>query len=171
MAYSQALSRPVDAPVVSAFGPDDVRCSVRRFFAYFVDGLLVGALFIGISIAAGWWQTSTVYVTNQVGQQVAVPHLQYNGGLGAQVFATVLSLSYFIVMEWAVGWTIGKLLFGLRVVDFTGGQISFTQALIRNLLLIVDALFGCLVALIAMLTSDRRQRVGDRAAGTLVVHT
>jgi uncharacterized RDD family membrane protein YckC len=92
-----------------------------------------------------------------------------NVGFGGWLFLGVLGYGYFVLLEWAMGWTVGKLLFGLRVVDFSGGQISFGQSAIRNVLRIVNNLFGCLVALIAILSSDRRQRVGERAAGTLVV--
>lgn len=170
MAYSQSMRAPVDQPAVSMYGPEDVRCSIRRFLAYVVDALLMSALIIGISFLAGWWQTTTVTVTNSLGQQVPISSFVYTGGAAGYVVQAALSLGYFIVMEWATGWTIGKALFGLRVVDFAGGQISFTQSVLRNLLLIVDWFFGGLVALISMMTSDRRQRVGDRAANTLVVH-
>jgi len=80
-----------------------------------------------------------------------------------------LSFGYFVILEWAAGWTIGKMFLGLRVVSLMGDQISVTQAVVRNLLLIVDGLFGGLVALVSMLSSDCRQRLGDRAAGTMVV--
>jgi uncharacterized RDD family membrane protein YckC len=46
-------------------------------------------------------------------------------------------MGYLIILEWAAGWTVGKVLLGLRVVSLSGDQISVTQAVVRNLLLIV----------------------------------
>ena len=47
--------------------------------------------------------------------------------------------------------------------------VTFGAALVRNLLRLVDALFFYLVGAIFALASPRGQRLGDRAAHTLVV--
>lgn len=72
------------------------------------------------------------------------------------------------------GRSLGKLIFGLRVVRDDGGPIRFRHALARGLAgLIVD--FGVLsgftgaVALFSSLISPRGKRVGDMLAGTVVV--
>jgi uncharacterized RDD family membrane protein YckC len=67
------------------------------------------------------------------------------------------------------GQTFGMQLLGLRVISKTGGPASMSQLLVRGILLIVDTLFFGLVGLITMVCSRYRQRVGDHAAGTLVV--
>ena len=52
-----------------------------------------------------------------------------------------LSLAYGIVLEWRWrGQTIGKRLFGLRVIDAQGLRLQFSQIAIRNLLRLVDML-------------------------------
>jgi uncharacterized RDD family membrane protein YckC len=68
------------------------------------------------------------------------------------------------------GQTLGKWMLGLRVMDVTGLELQFSQVAIRNLLRIFDQLpFWGLVGGVAMLASKHRQRLGDLAAGTVVI--
>ncbi|WP_338729360.1 RDD family protein [Haladaptatus sp. DJG-WS-42] len=67
------------------------------------------------------------------------------------------------------GQTIGKRLFGIKVVKENGEACNMGSALVRNLLEIIDGLFYYLVGFIVMAMSDKRQRIGDRLAGTVVV--
>jgi hypothetical protein len=68
------------------------------------------------------------------------------------------------------GQTIGKRLFHLRVIDATGLRLEPSQVIIRNLLRYVDGLPVCyLVGCITSLMNRRMQRLGDLAAGTVVV--
>ncbi len=60
---------------------------------------------------------------------------------------------------------------GLRVVSLDGSPASPTQLTIRWLLLLLDAAFAGLVGLAAMLLTPDAQRLGDLAAGTLVVRS
>lgn len=86
------------------------------------------------------------------------------------VCALAILLAYHTLFEGAFGRTPGKLLTGLRVVDrATLGKPSFGQALVRNLLRPVDALFGYILGFVVAEASAYRQRVGDHVAGTLVV--
>jgi len=85
----------------------------------------------------------------------------------------VVSMAYFIILEckWN-GQTLGKKLVGIRVISEAGGAITFQQAAVRNLLRLVDALpFLYLVGIILIWMSDKRQRLGDRVANTVVVHS
>jgi len=50
-----------------------------------------------------------------------------------------------------------------------GGVPGFRAALVRSLLRVVDGLFGYLVGFVAVLASERNQRLGGMAARTLVV--
>ncbi|MEL7155631.1 MAG: RDD family protein [Actinomycetota bacterium] len=70
------------------------------------------------------------------------------------------------------GRTVGKRVFGLRVLTIEGGPVGFRQAAIRALLSLVDFWLpapGGVVALVAALTTKNSQRLGDLAAGTIVV--
>jgi len=83
----------------------------------------------------------------------------------------VVTFGYFIVFEiiWN-GQTPGKRLVGLRVIRETGYPIRPVDAVIRNLVRILDYLpFGYAVGVIAMLFNARAKRLGDFAAGTIVV--
>lgn len=69
------------------------------------------------------------------------------------------------------GQTPGKRVMKLRVIKDSGRQITLFEALARNLIRVVDYLPGFyLVGIIAMLSNKRNKRLGDFAAGTLVVH-
>lgn len=90
------------------------------------------------------------------------------------LIATVISLAVYY-WYWVMrpqghgGQTFGMQLFRLRVISKDGGPASTVQLFIRGILLIVDTLFFGLVGLITMVCSRYRQRVGDHAAGTVVV--
>lgn len=68
------------------------------------------------------------------------------------------------------GRTLGKAALGLRVVTVEGGPERFRHAVVRAVLGLVDfgLLFGA-VALVSALVTRRSQRLGDLAAGTIVV--
>jgi uncharacterized RDD family membrane protein YckC len=81
-----------------------------------------------------------------------------------------LPLGYFIVAEWLFGATLGKRAMRIRVLTASGAPIGLREALVRNLVRVIDwlpanYLLGGLVALI----SRRSQRLGDMAAGTVAV--
>jgi uncharacterized RDD family membrane protein YckC len=77
---------------------------------------------------------------------------------------------YFILYETRKAQTPGKKLFGLSVVSQNGGRPSFGQCVIRDLFRWVEC-FPILPGLIAMLASSKHRRIGDLAAGTMVVHS
>ena len=79
----------------------------------------------------------------------------------------LIFLSYFVLCEAAFGATLGKAVMGLRVVREDGTPAGFGQVLVRNLFRF--PVFVYLVAAIAVWTSPRNQRIGDRVAGTFVV--
>jgi uncharacterized RDD family membrane protein YckC len=83
----------------------------------------------------------------------------------------VILFAYDIVLEtWNRGRTIGKLAAGLRVVRVGGETEGFLTAAVRNFLRIVDFLPAFyVVGVIAILATSRNQRLGDLAAGTIVV--
>lgn len=72
---------------------------------------------------------------------------------------------------WARGQTLGKKVVGLRVVHEDGTRVRWPASILRNLLLSADWLPGtCAVGLVSSLASPGFRRLGDLAAGTLVVH-
>ena len=90
---------------------------------------------------------------------------------GIVVFA--LFWGYYIVFEVTTnGQTLGKRVLGLRVIKEGGYPIGFADSAIRNLVRIVDFLpFFYGAGLLCMLINRNSLRLGDLAAGTLVIKT
>jgi uncharacterized RDD family membrane protein YckC len=77
------------------------------------------------------------------------------------------ALYYFFALESGEGQTVGKRLLKLRVVRADGRPAGMREIAVRTILRVID---NYLVGLIVMLaTGDRRQRIGDLAADTIVV--
>jgi hypothetical protein len=78
---------------------------------------------------------------------------------------------YYICFEWLNhGQTPGKQVARIRVVQLDGSPVSALPAVVRNLVRVIDFLPGGYgVGLIVMFTNDQSRRLGDFAAGTLVV--
>ena len=129
-----------------------------RFTAGLVDQLLrfavLGALVILGGVAGGEADAS--------GQLVV-----------AWVFVAIflVQFGYDVLFETlASGRTPGKRWTGLRVVKAGGGPVGFVASALRNVLRIVDAMPGFyVVGILSILFTRNNQRLGDLAAGTLVV--
>lgn len=77
---------------------------------------------------------------------------------------------YFPAFEWLWrGQTPGKRFQGIRVVRTDGQPVGLAPVLVRNLVRIVDVMMLPFLALISMVITRRSQRLGDLAAGTMVV--
>lgn len=84
----------------------------------------------------------------------------------------LLQSSYFIVCELLMqGRSPGKAVIGLRVVRDGGLPITLRESALRNLLRVVDMMpvGQYLVGLVSMILSKDVRRLGDFAAGTIVV--
>jgi uncharacterized RDD family membrane protein YckC len=96
------------------------------------------------------------------------------GSLALAVFLLlvfVIYYGYFVFFEkvWR-GQTPGKRLLGLRVVRDGGYPVELMNSIIRNLIRILEFLFGFyFLSVISMLLSSENKRLGDFAAGTIVV--
>jgi uncharacterized RDD family membrane protein YckC len=87
----------------------------------------------------------------------------------ARVVTVAWILYYYFALELLTGQTLGKKLMGLRVAQADGSPPELRQVAVRTVLRLVDGLGVYLVGLITMLaTGERRQRLGDLAAGTIV---
>jgi len=138
-----------------------------RFVALLLDNLIIGAaLFIEILLFV--WIASAA-------PKGPTPALDTAGKwfLAFVIFANFAFLwGYFALFEafWN-GQTPGKRVMKIRVIKDTGRQITFFEALARNLLRFVDGLPGAyLVGVITMLCNKSQKRLGDLVAGTIVIH-
>lgn len=124
---------------------------VRRFAAIIIDAIILGVIsWIIFTVAIGFPGVWTFTI---------IPF-----------FSGLIWLGYSAVLEMMMGATLGKQLFGLRVVSLEG-PMDFVKALIRNvskvhgLFLLVDWLAGFFT------DGDPRQRYFDRFAATTVIRT
>ncbi|MEP7104403.1 MAG: RDD family protein [Chloroflexota bacterium] len=128
-----------------------------RFLAQLVDlPLQVIALLLAVLVGLGLG---------------ALTHSQAVATVSGIVFGFLAIWGYYPVIETAWGGqTLGKHIFGLRVVGDRGEPISFVQALVRNLVRLVDFLpFLYGIGLVVLFLNGRGKRLGDLAAGTVVV--
>jgi uncharacterized RDD family membrane protein YckC len=96
------------------------------------------------------------------------------GGLGVALFVMAVFAAlylYNVLFEvLAAGRTPGKRLTHLRVVRELGTPVDFRASAIRNLLRLLDLLpTAYLAGLLSILLTERNQRLGDLAAGTIVI--
>lgn len=85
------------------------------------------------------------------------------------MFLVIWGYYIFFEMAWN-GQTPGKRAAGIRVLTTGGQPITVTHALVRNLVRIIDFLpSSYMLGACVMLISSRSQRLGDLAAGTIVV--
>lgn len=79
--------------------------------------------------------------------------------------------AYYVVSEMLMdGQSPGKRMAGLRVVRDDGSPITFLDSALRNIIRVVDMLpFFYSVGLLSVFLSKRAKRLGDLAAGTIVV--
>jgi uncharacterized RDD family membrane protein YckC len=92
--------------------------------------------------------------------------------LGAVVVAVfLLYFGYFIFFElWWSGRTPGKRALGIRVVRDAGFPIDIGAAVVRNLVRVVEFTLGLYaLSAISAVLSHQNKRLGDFAAGTIVV--
>jgi uncharacterized RDD family membrane protein YckC len=125
----------------------------RRFLAHFLDGIVLAVIESIIILLL------TLALGNT--QKIAI------GG----TLAALIAFVYFVAMEATRGATLGKMALGIRVVKVDGSPISWSESIVRNLLRIIDALFGYLLGAILVWTSPTRQRFGDRIAQTVVIRS
>ena len=127
---------------------------LRRLLAKVVDLVLV--FLLPCIVFATWWTTAAHEENEAVWISFAA----------AYVITLGFSCWYPILMEYATGQSLGKRLFGLRVVTEQGTRIGIGQAIVRQLpiflqVFTIDALFA--------LFTDRRQRAFELLSKTRVV--
>jgi uncharacterized RDD family membrane protein YckC len=129
----------------------------RRIVAALIDLLVLVVLFIVLATLIGDTEASDGSASANL-----------DGGPALLFFA--LSLLYYGVLEATTGQTLGKRLLGIRVARLDGSAPSAGHIAARTVLRVVDGILFYLVGLIAVLaTGQKRQRIGDLAAGTTVV--
>jgi uncharacterized RDD family membrane protein YckC len=82
---------------------------------------------------------------------------------------TILTFVYYSLTEASFGATFGKMIMKIHVLELDGDPCSFRAAVVRNALRLIDWLpLLYLLGAAVVLTSRKRQRIGDRLARTVV---
>lgn len=135
-----------------------------RLIAGFLDTLLIALMYCVLFIlllVAGINVADNIGVSNAAGKWVFALLI---------LIAFAIYWGYFVVFEmWTNGQSPGKKYMKIRVVQVEGGGISFNSIAIRNLLRAVDGIGFYAVAGITMFMTRKVQRLGDLAAGTVVI--
>lgn len=117
-----------------------------------VSGILIGVYFFAFAAGAVTGSDTAIYLVIIIGSFLVL-------------------FGYFWISEalWS-GQTIGKKVFRLRAVGDRGEPLTFLQAGIRNVVRIVDFLpYGYGVGMVVLFAHGKGKRLGDLAAGTIVV--
>ena len=139
------------------YAQPDVHVTGRRVVATFIDGIVLGAINSALVHA---------FAVDRASSGFNLTTLSFNGS----VSLLVVVLLYYTLLEGWTGRTVGKFITGIRVVDDRSGRPpGVLSALVRTLLRLIDGIFGYLVGFVIVINSDRRRRLGDMAAKTLVV--
>ncbi|MBP2707161.1 RDD family protein [Microbispora sp. RL4-1S] len=149
---------PWTAPPLGTAGPP-LAGRWRRLFAGIVDAIIVGL----ISSPFAW--SGWMVLGSRAGATGGVDVSQ------AFLAGVIGFLYYWLLQSFWNGWTVGKRLFGMRVVRDDGSPAGPGTIAVRQL---VEVLLGwlCILGLVdlAWILFDRRkQALHDKAAGTLVV--
>ena len=151
----------IDTPENVTFGYEIAGLG-SRFLAAVTDYFII-ALFS----VSGWIATAGVFSLSRMLSGSLRNWL--TALLGLLIFA--IQWGYFVLFDlWWNGQSPGKRLFRLRVVRTDGTAIRPVDSIIRNLVRIIDYLpANYFVGFVTMFLTSRVQRLGDLAAGTMVV--
>jgi len=139
-----------------------------RFVATLIDVIIIGLISAILTFPL---QAPLISVTNLTGTPNVTSTPNPFSGV-ASLISLIIFFGYYILQEGAYGQTVGKMAVKIRVVREDGTKIDYSDALVRNILRIIDAIpyvIPYLLGAILIWPSDKKQRLGDRAAHTVVV--
>jgi uncharacterized RDD family membrane protein YckC len=155
----------IETPENVAFGYE-VAGIGSRFLAALIDSLLIIALLIVVALVGSLFSNMLLAGVEQSESLV----LWVVGAL--LLIAFVIVWGYYIVFEllWN-GQSPGKRVFNLRVIRSDGRPITLSESLVRNLVRLVDFMpSSYAIGVVTMFLTSQSQRLGDMAAGTLVIY-
>lgn len=134
-----------------------------RFMAVFADTIIQALLILALLILDRFFLQGTVYEWGS-----------------ARLWVVAIVIFIYFCIYWGYyaafealwnGQTPGKRWAGIRVIKESGRAINAFEAIARNVVRVIDFLPGIYaVGIITMLLNSKNRRLGDFAAGTLVVH-
>jgi uncharacterized RDD family membrane protein YckC len=136
---------------------------VAGIIDYIIIGIVTGIL--SILLIAPW---TTMTGPGMMGAFGAAGWM--SGIWGIIGLMWLLWLVYFTYFEGTSGQTIGKKFSHIKVIKENGSKCDFGSALVRNILRIIDHLpFLYILGIILVAVTEKKQRLGDMLAKTIVV--
>lgn len=126
-----------------------------RLVAQIIDSVVLVVLFllVGFVLSGSF--------TFEYQGEAAIPFLIAYG---------LIVILYYAILEGTLGATLGKRLVKIKVVKEDGSACGIGPAFVRTLLRFIDALpFLYIIGLVLIARLEKKQRLGDRLAGTVVV--
>ncbi len=149
-------------PFAPAPTPPEAQGVLVRGIAWFIDSIVLGmvtfAAFIPVTLAA-FARGSSPFA------------FFASASIWIQLFVVLaLQFVYFTALEGRFGQTLGKFVSEVKVVREDGSPIGYRAAALRTILRLIDflpVLYG--VGALLIWSSDKRQRLGDVVAHTIVI--
>lgn len=136
-----------------------------RSFAFLIDW------HIRLILAFSWWTVGTMLLIGQLRflEVTEAPRMDYF--VWVWLPAVLIYLLYHPVLECVMrGSTPGKRMAGVRIVNRNGDIPGFGALLLRNVFRLIDSLPAAyLVGLVTAFFTAQHVRIGDIAAGTLLI--
>jgi len=130
----------------------------ERLLAFLIDGII---LLTYISIMENVVALSDIFETDDWGKR---------GLLGLLTLPALLySVLCHIIFD---GKTVGKMIMKIKVVRLDGSPTQWYNLFVRWMMRLIDIwMFFASIGTLSILFSEKKQRVGDSAAGTVVIST
>ncbi len=136
-----------------------------RFVALLIDVVILAIITAVVTLPLQMPTINVIDITNSPTVTTSPNPFAWLGG----IISLLIIFGYFVLMEGAYGQTVGKMAVKIKVTREDGSKISYADAVVRNVLRIIDGLLAYLIGAILIWTSDEKQRLGDRAAHTVVI--
>ena len=137
---------------------------IKRIVAQVIDLILIITISLLLTFAG-------IFATGIL-ESVGAGGIQLIAFIFSHIIVMVFLFTYTFLLEGYWGQTIGKKVLGIVVIKEDGSKCDYKASITRNLLRIIDILpESYIIGLISIAASDKRQRIGDRLADTIVVET
>lgn len=160
----------IDTPENVSFSYDIAGIG-NRFIGALIDSFIVTCLlvFLNVLLFAVLYRDNADFASLLEGEDPG-----WLGGFAIALFALfqfIIFWGYYTLFEFLWnGQTPGKRLVKIRVLRLDGNPAGFVEAFLRNLVRPVDFLpSGYALGLVVMFANEKSRRLGDWAAGTIVV--
>ena len=139
----------------------------KRFIAIVIDGFIVGVFSFAVLFATGPFSALNQAMASADLDAINAAMAQFQSD-ALPVNLAVSAVYNVVFMRLFNGQTLGKMVFGMRVIKKNGARISILDALLRNVLgYMVSQIF--LLGYIWAFTDGENQAWHDKMAGTVVV--